>query len=436
MARPAALAVALGVATLAAVWAFAAWWLWQTDVPSGLDLPDVAAEDVLGQPQLDEARDFERFARWSAVASILVLITAFALYARYGVRWVRDSAAGRIGTGMLLGMLGFAIVWLVQVPFGLLDLWWQRRHDVSELHYVDWFFLNWFALGGEFLFVCFALLIVMGLAGPLGNWWWIPGAAVFVGLAALLTFVSPYLIPGQTDARPALVAEADRLAEEQGLPPIPIRIQEVDAWEGPNAAATGLGPTRRIILWNTLVDNFDQDETAVVLGHELGHHSRNHLPKSIAWYALFALPGAFLIAWATRRRGGMREPAAVPLALLVLVVLQVLALPVQNAITRNLEAEADWVSLETDPRRPIGAPSVAGVRRRGARRPQPADVVVPALRHASLDGEARGDGRRVGRAQRSLRAAVGRHPVGTLAAWPARSSSRPSARPSGSSAAR
>jgi STE24 endopeptidase len=248
---------------------------------------------------------------------------------------------------MLLGMLGLAIVWLVQVPFGLLDLWWQRRHDVSELGYVDWLFLNWFALGGEFLFICFALLIVMGLAGPLGNWWWIPGAAVFVGLAALLTFVSPYLIPGQVDADPALVEEADRLAEEQGLPPIPVRVQEVDAWESPNAAATGLGPTRRIILWNTLVDNFDQDETAVVLAHELGHHSRNHLPKSIAWYALFALPGAFLIAWATRRRGGMREPAAVPLALLVLVVLQVLALPVQNAITRNMEAEADWIALET-----------------------------------------------------------------------------------------
>ena len=69
MARPAALAVALGVAALAALWAIAAWWLWQTDVPSGLDLPDVAAEDVLAQPQLDEARDFERFLRWSYVAS-------------------------------------------------------------------------------------------------------------------------------------------------------------------------------------------------------------------------------------------------------------------------------------------------------------------------------------------------------------------------------
>jgi len=347
MARPAALALVFVLAGLAAVWALAAWWLWQTQIPDGLRLPEVPASDVLPAGQLEEAREFERFLRWSYLASAIVLIGVFAVYARYGARFVRESAAGRIGTGMLLGMLGLAIVWLVQVPFGLLDLWWQRRHDVSELGYLDWVFLNWWALGAEFLFVCLALLIVMGLAGPLGNWWWIPGAAVFVALATLLTFVSPYLIPAQVDAPPALVEKADALAEKQGLPPIPIRVQEVDAWESPNAAATGLGPTRRIILWNTLVDSFDEDEVRVVLGHELGHHSSNHLWKGIAWYALLAIPGAFLIAWATRRRGGMREPTAVPLALLVLVVLQMLALPVDNAFIRNLEAEADWVALET-----------------------------------------------------------------------------------------
>ncbi len=347
MARPAAAAVALLVVALAAAWAAAAWWLWQTSVPAGLDLPEVAADEVLAQPQLDEARDFERFLRWSYVVSAVVLVGAFAVYARYGVRFAKESAAGRIGTGMLLGMLGLAIVWLVLIPFGILDLWWQRRHDVSELGYVDWILLNWFALGSEFLFVCLALLIVMGLAGLIGNWWWIPGALVFVGLATLFTFISPYLIPAQRDAPRGIVREADRLAEEQGLPPIPVRIQKVDAWESPNAAATGLGPTRRVILWNTLVRRFDREEVRAVLAHELAHHSRNHLWKSIAWYALFALPGAFLIAWATKRRGGMRDPAAVPLALLVLVVLQLVALPAQNAITRNLEAEADWVALET-----------------------------------------------------------------------------------------
>ena len=86
---------------------------------------------------------------------------------------------------------------------------------------------------------------------------------------------------------------------------------------------------------------------SVVLAHELGHHSRNHILEGLGWYALFALPGAWLIAVATRRRGGMRNPAAVPISLLVLVSLQLVALPVQNSISRHMEEEADWVALET-----------------------------------------------------------------------------------------
>jgi STE24 endopeptidase len=102
------------------------------------------------------------------------------------------------------------------------------------------------------------------------------------------------------------------------------------------------------VLWDTLLDGrFSDDEIGTVLAHELGHHTRNHIWKGIAWYALFALPGAYLIAVATRRRGGMAEPRAVPLALLVLVGLQTLALPLDNAFSRRLEAEADWVALQT-----------------------------------------------------------------------------------------
>ena len=333
----AAFAVGLGLA---------AWALWQTEVPDGLDRPSIPASEILSAAQLDEVRSYELFLRVSFLVSLVVVVVVFGLYARYGERFVRESAAGRIGTGMLLGMLGLAFLWLVQVPFGLADLWWERRHDVSELDYGTWLVENWFALGGEFLFICLALLIVMGLAGPLPQAWWIPGGAVFVGLALLFTFISPYLIPAQVDAPPAVVAETTELAEEQGVGEIDVRVAEVNAYEGPNAAAAGLGPTRRIVVWDTLLESFDDDEVRVVLAHEVGHHARDHLWKSVGWYALFAFPGAFLIAVATRSRGGMREPTAVPLALLVLVVLQLVALPAQNAITRNLETEADWVALE------------------------------------------------------------------------------------------
>ena len=125
----------------------------------------------------------------------------------------------------------------------------------------------------------------------------------------------------------------------------------------PNAEAAGMGPSRRVIVWDTLVDGrFTERELEVVVAHELGHLARHHIWKDVGWYALFAFPGAWAIARATRRRGGMSLPPAVPLALLVLVVLNYLALPLQNAISRHMEAEADWMALRTtrDPAAAIG----------------------------------------------------------------------------------
>jgi hypothetical protein len=72
-----------------------------------------------------------------------------------------------------------------------------------------------------------------------------------------------------------------------------------------------------------------------------------HLVKGIGWFALFALPGAWILMRLTRGRGGMGEPAAVPLALLVVAVLQLVAAPAQNAISRRMEAESDWKALQS-----------------------------------------------------------------------------------------
>jgi STE24 endopeptidase len=241
-------------------------------------------------------------------------------------------------------------VWLAQLPFGVAQLWWDRRHDVSEQGYVDWALSSFFSLGGVFVFVSAAVLIAMALAKPLRQLWWIPGAAVFAGLGLLFTFAGPFLIPDQKPLRDdRLAAQAKQLAREQGVSDIPVRVEDVDAFtDEPNAFAIGLGPTRRVILWNTLLEPpFGDREVRVVIAHELAHHSRDHLWKLSGWYALVALPVAWLIAIATRRRGGMFEPRAVPLALLVAVALQFAVTPAENVVSRRYEAEADWVALQT-----------------------------------------------------------------------------------------
>jgi STE24 endopeptidase len=85
----------------------------------------------------------------------------------------------------------------------------------------------------------------------------------------------------------------------------------------------------------------------VVLAHEFAHLSRHHLWKAFGFIALMALPIALIVALVTRRRGGLYEPTAVPLAIFVVAILLFVTLPVQTAFTRRLEAEADWVALNT-----------------------------------------------------------------------------------------
>jgi STE24 endopeptidase len=339
------------LALAAGGWAAAAVLLWRSSVvPGGLHLSGLDPHRYFSDRQLARTATFERFERWDFVLSQVALVLVLAAYARFGSRFARESAAGPIGTGMLLGMLGLGFVWLSQIPFALAELWWQRRYGVSHAGYLDWLFRDWLQLAGEFAFISLALLVVMALARWLGDRWWIPGAAAFVGLGALFAFVTPYLI---TDVHPlrraALAQAAHRIAAREGVEDVPLRVEEVSGeTRAANAMAVGLGPSRRVILWNTLLDGrFGDRQILFAVAHEYGHQARRHIPKGIAWYALFALPGAFLIARSTRRRGGMGDPAAVPFSLLVLVVLQLAALPLENALSRRIETEADWMALRT-----------------------------------------------------------------------------------------
>lgn len=335
-------------AAMAGAFAIAAYFLWQTTVPGSVHLGGVNEHRYFTDATIASAQRYSRFVFWVGLASILVQFAVLAAYARWGARWMRESAAGPIGTGMLLGMIGLTFVWLSQLPFGFLEFWWAKRHGLDRGSYVDFVFSSWPQLAASFIGISFALLVVMGLARWLGDGWWIPGAAVFVGLGLLFTFLSPWLVPDKHRLRDeTLTVQARVLEKREGLAPTPIDVQKVsDVTRAPNAFATGMGPSRRVVLWDTFFDGgFTDREIRVVLAHEIGHLARKHLWKGIGWYALFAFAGAFSIALVTRRRGGMGVPEAVPLGMFVLVVLSVLAIPLENGITRHQEAEADWRAL-------------------------------------------------------------------------------------------
>jgi STE24 endopeptidase len=321
--------------------------LWPTAVPDDLALPD--ASDAFEAADVRRAERFERLYHLLWVLSQVALLATLVVYARRGAALTRESSAGPIGTGMLLGMLGLAIVWLVALPFRVVGHWWARRYDVSDMGYLEWLLTDWTLLGGQFFSVCFALLVVMGLARKLGDKWWLPGAGVFVAIAAFFTFVSPYLDYTTDPLRDDdLLAAAEQYEDELGLGDVPLYVYEVaDDSEAANAYAYGFGPSQRVVLWDTILrDPFEPDEQRLVLAHELAHHSQSHLSEGIGWFAVFAVPGAFLLMLATKGRGGMGAAEAVPVALLVAAVFELATAPAANLVTRRMEREADWKALE------------------------------------------------------------------------------------------
>ena len=284
-------------------------------------LPSVDVEATFGRDLVRDAEAYERIPLLLWVLTQITLVAAFWIYARRGAAMTRESAAGPIGTGMLLGMLGLALTWAVQLPFGLTALWWDRRHDVSEVGYLEWALGGWAELTASFVSICFALLDRDGarardrrvVVDPRGGGL----RRDRLRVRGRLTLAASDLHDPAND--PKLIGDVRPACGRPGRRRRPShdRGGERRHEPGERLRVRRRRERRPIVLWDTLLDGrFSDGQVAVVLAHELGHHSSDHIAKAIAWFALFAFPGAWLLMRATRGRGGMGSPEAIPLALL------------------------------------------------------------------------------------------------------------------------
>jgi STE24 endopeptidase len=352
------LAKASTLVLLGAAWAVAAWFLWQTSVPDGLRLPRVDARAEFRPAVLHRADRFDSLLRWLWVAAALFQLAVLVLMARLGPRIARAFELGRVGTGVMVGAVTTLALWSAGLPFGFVSLWWSRRYHVEKQSYLLWLFAQWPSLLGQVVGLTIVLTILLLLAGRLTRRWWLAAGPLFVAIGALLVFVLPYFETLGTRAphKTKLAAEIRQLAREEGVGDTPVRIKEVsDDTRLANAESVGFGPSARVIIWDTFLGGrFNPGEIKVVAAHEFGHVAHRHIWKGIGWSALLTIPLFFLVAEATRRRGGMARPEVVPFALLVLAVLGLAVTPFTNAVSRRYEAEADWAALTTT-RDPKGA---------------------------------------------------------------------------------
>jgi STE24 endopeptidase len=345
---------------LASGWVAAGWFLWQTTVPDNLRLPHVDPHRYWSDAALHRSARFDGFLRWDWVAGTAVGLAALVVLVRLGPRLAAAWDLGRVGTGVMVGAVATLTLWAVGLPFGLFALWWGRRYGIEKQGYASWLFDQWPSLLGQVVGLTIVLTILLLLAGRFERAWWAIAGPVFTVVAFVLVLVLPYFMTIGTRGphHTKLAAQVRALERKEGVGGTPIRIESVsDNTTAANAAAIGIGPSARVVIWDTLLDGrYTPGQIKVVAAHEFGHVARRHIWKGLGWYALIEIPGFFVLALLTRLRGGMARPEVVPFALLVIAVFNLAVMPFTNVVSRRYEAEADWRALQAthDPASAVG----------------------------------------------------------------------------------
>jgi STE24 endopeptidase len=336
------------VVVAAAVWAVLAWLLARTSVPS-LHLSGLDEHRLFSAAALRRSTHYARGAQLLWLLGTLASLTALVVLAWRLPPSIRAMGLGRISAAIVAGIVILVTLWFVELPFGLASLWWDHHFGLGPFDALAWLNAQWALLGIEVASVMLAIVLLVGFAGRWPRGWWLAAAPSIVAIAAAFAFLEGWVAGAAAHPLrdPVLRADVQRLERAEGVRGTPVGVQTVSSWtDQANAFTSGFGPSTHVVLWDTLLDGrFSRGQIDVVIAHELGHVRSRHIPKTIGWSALVVLPTLWLVAVATRRRGGIADPANLPYAILVLAVIGLLSAPLQNLVSRRYEAEADWRAL-------------------------------------------------------------------------------------------
>ena len=319
------------------------------------------------QADSPEAQRYNRIRRWLGIADFVVGFVFLVVLLVTGWSSTLRDLAIRVGSQTYgLQLFVYLVLLLViskalGVGFEYYGFRLERGFKLSNQRFRSW---AWDEVKGFLVGMVLATIVVELLYYTIREWpqhWWMLAWVLFMGLFILLAQLAPVLLfpifykfepLDNEDLRRRLVV----LSERAGT-----RVRGVYRWKlsekskKANAALTGLGATRRIILADTLLDNYSPDEIEAVLAHELGHHVHRHILKSIFVQAAITFVGFWAANWALHFAierhlfdfDGLHDFANLPLLALVSVVLSFLLMPALNAYSRYNERQADRYAFES-----------------------------------------------------------------------------------------
>ena len=302
--------------------------------------------------------------------AVLWLLLATGLSVRIE-SWARGVAQRRWIQGVVFFAAFILITWLASLPLDLFSQSKEKSYGISVQSWASW-------LGDQAKSLGLALAIAVPIL-LLFNWivrrwprrYWLGVWVATVPIIVFLIFVSPLLEPIFNKFEPlethhaGLVAKLETVVARTGINIPPSRMYLMKASEkynGINAYVTGVGATKRYVMWDTATDRLPDDEVLFVFGHESGHYVLKHIPKliagmSIALFFVYWACAAFA-AWLARRFGARwrldvlesGNPLASRTGFVVLLfavsVAGFLLEPASNTFSRHFEHEADVYGQE------------------------------------------------------------------------------------------
>jgi STE24 endopeptidase len=305
------------------------------------------------------------FLSYAVSVAVLVLFLRFGIGAR-----LRDLAERASGNRWLQGLIFVPLLILAldvfDVPTRIYGHALSLRYEQSVQGWGSWL-LDWIkaeALGAAFAAVL-ALILYRVMRGSPRRWWlyfWLATLPIIL----VVIFLQPLVIdplfykfePLQTKY-PQLASAMEKVIHRAGLSIPRERMFLMHASEKTNevnAYVTGLGASKRVVVWDTTIQKMTPDETLFIFGHEAGHYVLNHIQQGFLFFSTLFLVALYAgyrgLHWALSRWGagwrlyGVEDWASLPVMLLLLQIMVFVCLPIQNGFTRAQEHAADIYGLE------------------------------------------------------------------------------------------
>ena len=359
--RPAVLTVVVAFALVAVLAAWLVPWSW---VPGGRLVP-ARASALFTADQIARMERYSWLRRglgWTSYFLTLAVLLALALTAR-GARLVRRATSCRrwwlaVPAGALFVLV---LERLVALPFDVAGHVVDRSYGISRQGWGGWLSDQARSLGVSWFATSLVLLVLVLAARRSPRWWfaWAGAAALLLGFAG--SFLYPVLVEPLFNrftpmAAGPFKASILRLADREGVHVDDVLVADASRRTTTlNAYVSGLGGTRRVVVYDNLLKDLTPAQARVVIAHELGHAKHRDVLRGTSLAAVGGVGAVALLALLldderVRRRArvsGAADPAVVALVIALAGVGGFVLSPLQNTASRAIEARADRTSLET-----------------------------------------------------------------------------------------